>query len=88
MLLHPHSVYFTSSLRGWRLSLHVWSASHWYSQHSHSINTNDHSWARVIGSDRGGFHSSSTAFLTSPQSNEVVPLGGLLCQPIQLRLFM
>lgn len=84
----PQSVYFTSSLRlrGLFLLL-VWPSVHWYSQHGDRINTADHSRARVVFSDRGGFHSSPTVFLTSPQRDEFV-LGGLLCQPIQLRPFM
>lgn len=45
----PQSVYFTSSARRRGLFLlHVWPTAHWYSQHKHSVNTRDHSQARVL----------------------------------------
>lgn len=72
----PQSVSFTSSLRlrGLFLLL-LWPSVHWYSQHGDSINTADHLRARVVFSDRGGFHSSHTVFLTSSQKDELVPEG-------------
>lgn len=47
----PQSVYFRRGL----FLLHVWPTAHWYSRHTHSINTRDQSQARVVFNELRGF---------------------------------